>query len=146
MNPVVLIEQDFKTAMKAKDEVALSTLRLVRTALKNKQIEVMHELDESEVQAVLKTMIKQYQDAVSDFTNAGRQDLVERQQKEIDLILKYLPPAMSAEELESVVRTALKDLDTKEFGKAMGLAMKAVGGRADGNDVRLIVQRILANP
>ncbi len=146
MNPLEQIEADFKEAMKAKHEVALSTLRMVRTALKNKQIELMHELTEQEVMTVLKGMIKQYQDALSDFSSASRQDLVERQQQEIDLIAKYLPPAMPAEELERVVRDALSSLDSKEFGKAMGLAMKAVDGRADGADVRLIVQRILAEP
>lgn len=140
------IDADFKEAMKAKDEIALSVLRLIRTALKNKQIELMHELTEQEVWAVLKGMIKQYQDAISDFGSAGRQDLVERQQKEIDLIARYLPPAMSQAELEKVVRDALQGVESKDFGKAMGLAMKAVNGQADGNDVRLIVQRILAEP
>lgn len=140
------IDADFKEAMKAKDEIALSVLRLIRTALKNKQIELMHELTEQEVWAVLKGMIKQYQDAISDFGSAGRQDLVERQQKEIDLIARYLPPAMSQAELEKVVRDALQGVESRDFGKAMGLAMKAVNGQADGNDVRLIVQRILAEP
>ncbi len=141
---LIRIDQDLKEAMKAKDEMRLSTLRLMRTALKNKQIDAQHELSEAEVQAVLRTMIKQYQDAVADFMNAGRQDLVERQQKEIDLIAVYLPAAMSEAELEQVVKEALQTADVKEVGKAMGIAMKAVNGRADGNQVRVIVQRLLS--
>jgi len=138
------LEADFKDAMRSKDELVLSTLRMVRTALKNKQIEVLHELAEPEISAVLKTMIKQYQDALADFNAAGRQDLVERQQKEIDVIAKYLPPALPAEELEKIVTEAVKTSGTTEVGKAMGAAMKAVAGRADGNAVRVIVQKLLS--
>lgn len=138
------LDQAFKEAMKAKDEVTISTLRLARTALKNRQIEVQRVLTNEEVVAVLKTMIKQYQDAISDFTNAGRQDLVERQQKEIDILVAYLPPSLPPEEVERIVREALVAADVKEVGKAMGVAMKAVAGRADGNDVRRIVERLLA--
>jgi uncharacterized protein YqeY len=144
MSILIQIDQDFKEAMRSKDELALSALRLVRTALKNKQIDLGHELSEAEVNAVLKTMIKQYQDALVDFNAAGRQDLVERQQKEIDLIAKYLPPALSTEELEKIVKEALAAAPTTDVGKAMGMAMKAVNGRADGNQVRSIVQRLLS--
>jgi uncharacterized protein YqeY len=138
------VDQDFKEAMRSKDEIALSTLRLVRGALKNKQIEVQRELAEADVTGVLKTMIKQYQDALSDFRAAGRMDLAERQEKEIDLISRYLPASMPPEELERVVREALAGQEVKEFGKAMGLAVKAVAGRADGADVRKIVEKILS--
>lgn len=144
MTVIERVENDFKTAMKSKDELGLSVLRLVRTALKNKQIEVMHELKDEESQAVLRTMIKQYQDALSDFTKAGRSDLAERQQKEIDLINQYLPAAMPADELEAVVREAVKGMTKAEMGKAMGTAMKAVAGRADGNQVKAIVERLLS--
>jgi len=144
MTIIEQLDQHFKEAMKAKDELAISTLRLMRTALKNKQIEAQHPLNDEEVVSVLKVMMKQYQDALSDFLNASRQDLVERQQKEIDLIAAYLPARLPAEEVERLVREALIASGIKEIGKAMGVAMKAVGGRADGNDVRRIVERVLA--
>ena len=137
------IDRDFTEAMKAKQEVALSTLRMIRTALKNKQIELQHELSEAEAVGVLKTMLKQYQDALQDFMTASRQDLVDRQQKEIDLLSRYLPPSLSAEELERIVSEALKTSEIKEVGRAMGVAMKAVAGRADGTEVRKIVEKIL---
>lgn len=135
------IDADFKEAMKAKDELALSVLRLVRTALKNKQIDGGHELTEEEVLQVLRTMIKQYQDAISDFANAGRQDLVDRQQREIDLIARYLPPPMAHAELERIVLDAIKESGATEIGRAMGVVMKAVNGQADGKDVRAIVEK-----
>lgn len=138
------IEHDFKEAMKAKDEFRVSVMRMVRTALKNKQIDMMHELSDAEAQAVLKTMVKQYQDALSDFQNAGRQDLVEKQQKEIDLIAVYLPAKLPPEEVEKIVAEAVKGMGKSDMGKAMGIAMKAVDGRADGNEVRAIVQRLLS--
>jgi len=138
------IEQDFKEAMKARDEFRVSILRMVRTSLKNKQIDLMHELTDAEAMAVLKTMVKQYQDALNDFQNAGRMDLVEKQQKEIDAINIYLPAKMSSEELEKIVAGAVAGMSKADMGKAMGAAMKAVDGRADGNEVRAIVQRLLA--
>ncbi|QQR61147.1 GatB/YqeY domain-containing protein [Candidatus Uhrbacteria bacterium] len=138
------VETDFKTAMKSKDELALSVMRLVRSALKNKQIELGRDLKDEDTHAVLKTMIKQYQDALTDFQAAGRQDLLERQQKEIDLIAQYLPPSLPAEELEKIVSEAVKSSGATDMGKAMGAAMKAVAGRADGNEVRAIVQRQLS--
>ena len=144
MTTIERIEQDFKEAMKARDEFRVSVLRLVRTSLKNKQIEVMHELSDAEAQAVLKTMVKQYQDALNDFQNAGRMDLVEKQQKEIDAISIYLPAKMAPEELEKIVAAAVSGMGKGDMGKAMGVAMKAVDGRADGNEVRAIVQRLLA--
>ena len=138
------IDQDLKEAMKSKDEITLSVLRMVRTALKNKQIEIKKELQEADVTTVLKTMIKQYMDALGDFQNAGRTDLADRQQKEIDIISHYLPPAMPAEALEKIVREAIKGMTRTDIGRAMGVAMKAVNGRADGNDVRRIVERLLS--
>ena len=138
------VDQDLKEAMKSKDEITLSVLRMVRTALKNKQIEIKKELQEADVTTVLKTMIKQYMDALGDFQNAGRTDLADRQQKEIDIISHYLPPAMPAEALEKIVREAIKGMTRTDIGRAMGVAMKAVNGRADGNDVRRIVERLLS--
>ncbi len=137
------IDQEFKEAMKAKDEVRLSTLRLLRTALKNRQIETQAPLADADVQAVIKTTIKQYQDALSDFLNAGRTDLADRQQRELSILNEYLPPALPAEELEALVKNALQSSGVTDVGKAMGVAMKAVAGRADGNEVRKIVERLL---
>lgn len=138
------IEHDLKEAMKAKDEQRLSVLRMARTALKNKQIDIQKEMDDATTQAVIKTMIKQYQDAISDFQTAGRQDLIDKQQAEIDILSTYLPPALPLEEVEKRVSAAIAGMKAADMGKAMGMAMKAVDGGADGNTVRAIVQRLLS--
>lgn len=143
MTFVQTVDTDFKEAMKAKEEVRLSTLRMLRSALKNKQIDLQHELNDQEAMAVIKTMMKQYQDALNDFMNAGRTDLADRQQKELDILATYLPPALSREELEAIVKDAVQSSGVTDAGKAMGIAMKAVAGRADGTDVRAIVEALL---
>ena len=140
---IEVIDGHFKEAMKAKDEIRLSTLRMVRTALKNKQIDIQHVLDDQETTSVIQTMVKQYQDALNDFLNAGRTDLADRQQKELMILTSYLPAMLTSDALEKIVRDAVHLSGVTERGKAMGVAMKAVAGRADGNEVRGIVERLL---
>lgn len=138
------MEKDFVEAMKQKEEARLSTLRLARAALKNREIDAGHPLTDEEATAVVKIMIKQYQDALGDFARGGRDDLAEKQRQEIDVLMSYLPPELPAEELEKIVRAAVASSGATDFGKAMGAAMKAVNGQADGSRVREIVQKILA--
>jgi hypothetical protein len=140
------ISSDIKSAMKNRDELELSTLRLVSSSFKNKKIELGHELTDEECTAVIKSMKKQYSDALMDFEKAGRQDLIDKQKKELVIIERYLPQALPAEELERIVTeavTASGAVGASDFGKAMGFAVKAVEGRADGNSIRAIVQRLL---
>ncbi len=137
------IDTDFVNAMKQKEEVRLSTLRLARAALKNKQIDLGQTLTDAEATTVLASMIKQYKDALDDFSRAGREDLIDRQRQEIDILITYLPPEMSDEELEKIVKDVIEESRAKDFGKAMGAAMKSVAGRADGARVRKIVQQLL---
>lgn len=141
------IDADLKEAMKQKNELGLSALRLVRSALKNRQIDLGHAPSDEEAQAVLRTLVKQYQDALDDFTQAGRADLAERQTAELEIVKRYLPAALPAEELERIVRQAMAEVGAAapaDVGKVMGAAMKIVAGRADGNSVRAIAQRLLA--
>jgi uncharacterized protein YqeY len=147
MNLTERISHDLTQAMKSKSELELAVLRLVRTAIKNKEIDLMHALSDDEVQAVIRTMIKQGKDALADFTSAGRQDLTERQTGEISILERYLPAAMPLGELEEICRKAIADLGASspsDAGKAMGAVMKVVGGRADGSSVRAIVQGLLS--
>lgn len=139
------IDRDLKEAMKAKNETALSTLRLARSAFKNKQIEVGHELNEDEATTVLRTMLKQYKDALADFTAAGRTDLMEKQKAEIELLERYLPAAMTEPEIEAIVQKVIVETGAtvKDMGRVMGAVMKEVAGRADGNAVRAVVQKML---
>lgn len=141
------VNADLKEAMKSKNELELSVLRLMRTALKNKEIDAMRPLTEDECQAVVRTMVKQGKDALVDFTSAGRQDLIDRQTGEIVVLERYLPAAMSEEELEAVCKQVVSEsgaVSPSDLGKVMGQVMKVVGGRADGSAVRTIVQRLLS--
>lgn len=147
MSIVEQIDADLTSAMKERNELKLSTLRLVRSAIKNKQIDVGRPLTDEEAQAVLKTMKKQFSDALQDFENARREDLIERQKAELTLIEGYLPSSCSPDELERLVKEAVEATGATgpaDFGKAMGAAVKAVAGRAEGAEVRAVVQKLLA--
>lgn len=144
---VYQIDLDLKEAMRNKEEQRLSTLRMLRASLKNKQIELQHELGDDEVAAVIRTMVKQYRDAVNDFEKAGRNDLADRQQQEITILEAYLPAAMPEAEIETIAKKIIdaSQATAKDLGKVMGAVMKEVAGRADGNTVRAIVQRMLTS-
>ena len=146
MSLIERIDADVKEAMKAKHEQELSTLRLVRSALKNKQIDLGHVPTDDETSAVLKTLQKQYQDALADFEKAGRSDLAERQRSELDIVKRYLPEALPEAEVEKIVKEAIATIgatSAADVGKVMGAAMKAANGRADGNTVRAMAQKLL---
>lgn len=141
------IDADLKEAMKAKREQELSTLRLVRSALKNTQIDLGHAPTDDEALAVLKTLQKQYQDALTDFEKAGRVDLAERQREEIAVVKRYLPEAMSDADVRKIVEQAIASVGASspgDVGKVMGAAMKLAEGRADGNTVRAAAQELLS--
>lgn len=141
------ITDDMKEAMKAKNDATLSTLRLLRSAMKNKQIDVQHELSDVEIQEVIKIQVKQLKDAINDFKAGGRMDLAEGNQKELEVLNKYLPAELSDEELQTIVKEAVIQSGAtakSDMGKAMGFVMKAVAGRADGTRVKKLVESLLS--
>jgi uncharacterized protein YqeY len=139
------IENDLKEAMKAKAEARLSTLRMVRAALKNKQIDLGHPLTNEEAVAVMRTMIKQYRDALTDFTAAGRTDLADKQLAEIELIEAYLPAQLGEAQIEEAAKTVIAEMNAtaSDMGKVMGATMKKLAGQADGTAVKAVVERLL---
>ncbi len=146
MTIIERIDSDLKEGMKAKNESVVSSLRMVRSAFKNKQIDLGHPLTDEEATLVLRTIVKQYRDALSDFTSAGRTDLMEKQKAEIELLERYLPADISEADIEAIIKKAITDTGATsgEFAKVMGIVMKEVAGRADGNMVRTLVQRLLS--
>ncbi|MFZ2803966.1 MAG: GatB/YqeY domain-containing protein [Patescibacteria group bacterium] len=140
------IDADLKAAMKEKNEAVVSTLRMAKSSLKNKQIDLGKELSDDETGNVVRTLVKQYKDALADFTSAGRTDLAEKQKTEIELLERYLPAGITDAEIEVIAKKVIADTGAtqKDFGKAMGLVMKEVAGRADGNSVRTVVQKLLS--
>lgn len=129
-------------AMKSKDQDRLSILRLLRSNIKNKEIDVGHSLADEEIQAVLRTMVKQGKDALGDFESAGREDLAEHQRMELNYLQEWLPAELSDEDLEVLCRQAVEQAGSA-FGPAMGACMKAVSGRADSVRVKDVLMRLL---
>jgi uncharacterized protein len=141
------IKDELITAMKAKDEFKTSILRMLRSALKNKEIDSGHELTDDEILAVIKTMVKQGKDAIVDFKAGNREDLISKQEKEIQFLEQFLPEQLPDEAIQKFAEETIQELgDTSpaDMGKVMGLVMKKTDGLADGNRVREIVQKLLA--
>ncbi len=140
------ITSDMKDAMKAKANATLSTLRLLRSAIKNKEIDLQHELSDEDVLVVLKSQVKQLKDSIESYADAGRDEMVKDAQVEVELLSAYLPAEMGDEALELIVRTVIEQTGASskaDMGKVMGAAMKAADGGADGNRVKEIVMRLL---
>jgi uncharacterized protein len=151
MSLVEQIQKDITAAMKARAEQRLSTLRMVKTALKNREIEKMAPLDDKESQAVLTTLIKQRKESVEQFTKGGRQEMADKEAAEIKLIETYLPKAAGEEEIVAGVRAAIAEMTPPPAMKDMGTVMKAAmarfaatGMRVDGKVVSEAVKKELA--
>ena len=150
MNLSEQIQKDMVEAMRARDERRLSTLRLVKTALKNREIEKRGPLDDRESQQVLQTLIKQRKDSIEQFTKGGRPELAEKEQAEIGLIEAYLPKAAGEEEIAATVRATIAEMGSptiKDMGTVMKNAMgkfAAAGQRVDGKLVSDTVKRELS--
>jgi uncharacterized protein len=144
------IQKDITEAMKARDELRLSTLRMVKTALKNKQVEKMAPLDDKEALQVLSTLIKQRKDSIEQFTKGGRQEMADKEAAEIKLIEAYMPKAAGEEEIAAGIKAVIAEMGSpslKEMGSVMKNAMarfQAAGMRVDGKTVSEIVRRELS--
>ena len=147
------IQTDIVTAIKARDEHKLTTLRMVKSALKNKEIDKREKLTDAEESQILTTLIKQRKESVESFTKGNRPELAEKERVEIGIIEAYLPQAAGEDEIRSVVQAAIAQIaegGAKPGPKEMGSVMKAVqqriqaGGRADGKLVSELVKAELA--
>src|SRR6266704_2483865 len=144
------IQKDITAAMKARDEQRLSTLRMVKTALKNREIEKMAPLDDKEAQQVLSTLIKQRKDSIEHFTKGGRQEMADKEAAEITVIESYMPKAAGEEEIVAGVKATIAEMGTptmKDMGTVMKNAMArfaAAGMRVDGKVVSEAVKKELA--
>jgi len=144
------IQKDITTAMKARDEARLSTLRMVKTALKNREIEKMAPLDDKEAQQVLGTLIKQRKDSIEQFTKGGRQEMADKEAAEITLIETYMPKAASEADIVASVKAVIVEMGSpgmKDMGTVMKNAMAKFatrGMRVDGKVVSEAVKKELA--
>ena len=142
------IVSDLTTAMKAQDAQRLSTLRMVKAAMMNRKIEKGSELDDEEVQKLLRSLVKQRRDSIEQYEKAGRQELAEKEQAEIAVIETYLPPAASAAEIDAAVAAAIAETGAssmKDMGKVMKVVQAALADKnADGKVVADTVKSKLA--
>lgn len=147
------IQKDMIEAMRARQEQRLSTLRMVKAGLKNKEIEKRAALDDKEALAILSTLIKQRKESIEQFTRGGRQELADKEAAEIVMIESYMPKAVGEEEIAATVRAAIAEMGApsmsmKDMGSVMKNAMAkfaARGARVDGKQVSEAVKRELAS-
>lgn len=142
------IASDITAAMKAKDALRLSALRMLKAAITNKgMVEKGRDLEDAEVLQVVASLVKQRRDSIDQFAKAGRTDLVDKETAEIAILEHYLPPALSAEEIEAAVAAAIAETgasSAKDMGKVMKAVMpKLAGKNADGKAVNDAVRRTL---
>jgi uncharacterized protein YqeY len=142
------IAHDIPEAMKAKDQVRLSALRMLKAAIMNGEVAKGRALEEPEAQQVLASLIKQRRDSIEQFGNAGRQDLVDKEKAEIAVLEKYAPPAASVAELEQAITAAIAETGAttaKDMGRVMKAVMSALAGKsADGKMINELVRKKLA--
>ena len=137
------IDKDYIQAYKAKDQVKLGTLRLLKTAAKNRQVELMRPLEDDDYMSVLLREVKQRQDSIEQYTAAGRTDLAEKEAAEAAVLQAYLPAQLSAEELAEVVERVVAPLlegGMKNMGRAISAIMAEYKGRVDGKAVSAAVK------
>ena len=140
------LDQAFKEAIKGQQQTVLSTLRMLKSAVRHKEVEVKHSLSETELLAVINSQAKQRRDAITEFTKAGRQDLANQEEEELSVLLSFLPAQLKPEEVEAqVVRiiTQVGASSPQDLGRVMKTAMAELAGKTDGKVVQEIVRRRL---
>ena len=141
------INAEIAAAMKAKDQVRLSSLRMLKAASMNKGVEKKADLDDAEVRQVVASLVKQRRDSIEQFAKAGRTDLVDKETGEMKILEEYLPPAASADDIAAAVAAAIAETgatSARDMGKVMKAVMPKLAGKsADGRAVNEAVRRSL---
>jgi len=141
------LTEEMKGAMKARNDLRLSAIRQVRSAVKNREIELKHELDDPGICEVIASLVKQRRDSIRLFQEGGRIDLVEKEEKELAVLCEFLPPQLSGAELAGLVAKVIEECGaqgSKDMGKVMKALAPHVAGRADGKAVAEVVREKLA--
>ena len=141
------ITDDMKTAMRAKDSERLGTIRLLQSAMKQKEVDERIELDDTAIVAIIDKMIKQRKDSIAAFEQAARQDLVDKEKAELAVLSAYLPERLSAQELSDAVQAIVNELGASgpgDMGKVMGAVKTRLAGKADMGAVSAAVKAALA--
>ncbi|OGP51362.1 MAG: hypothetical protein A2Y79_04100 [Deltaproteobacteria bacterium RBG_13_43_22] len=142
------IDEGFKIALKTQDKTRLSALRMLRSGLKNKEVERRGKLEDAEILSVIKGLIRQGKEAVEQFEKGGRPDLSEKEKAEIEIFSAFLPTQATPEELEESINQIILDLKAsgiKDMGKVMKAAVARLAGRAEGQAIQAIVKQRLSS-
>lgn len=140
------LQNDLKDAMRAKDNQRKNTIRMALAAIKNTEIDKGHELEDSEVQAILQKEVKSRREAMEDAKQAQRPDIIADNAAEIEILEAYLPKQLTPGEIEAMAREAIREVGAtspREIGQVMKVLMPRVRGKADGQEVNQIVRRLL---
>lgn len=142
------LDQAFKEAIKNQQPVATSTLRLLKSAIRYREVDVRRPLTEAELQATINTQVKQRREAIAEYTKAGRPELAKQEEEELSVLLSFLPPQLSPEEMAAEVAAAIAEMGAtgpNDLGKVMKNAMARLAGRADGKVIREIARQRLGS-
>jgi len=147
MNLKTRLQEDMKDAMRAKDQAALSTIRLANAAIKQFEVDERAEADDAKIIAILSKMIKQRKDSAKIYSDAGRSDLADKENAETAILQRYLPQMLSAEEIQAAVAEAVAETGAAgnaDMGKVMGLLKSRLAGKADMGEVNRAVKAALS--
>jgi uncharacterized protein YqeY len=141
------LDTELKEALKSKDEMKVSVIRMLKASLKNKSIEKMGTLTDDDILSVLSSMAKQRRESIEQFTAAGRTDLAEKEKKELEIVQSYLPRQLSLQEIEDIIISAIKECNASspaDIGKVMKIVIPKTKGMADGKIVSEKVKELLS--
>jgi len=142
------LSNDFKEALKSGDRSRVSILRMVKAAIKNREIEKRSALNDEEIQGILRSYVKRAHESIEQFSSAGRTELAEKEKAELAILHEYLPQQISEEEIRRIIRDAAAEVGAagpKDMGKVMKVVMAKTKGQADGKLVNALVKELLEN-
>jgi len=138
--------EEMKQAMKSNDKLRLSTIRMIRSALKNKEIELRKKLEDEDIVKVVQVMVRKGEESVEQFQAGGRMDLVEKEKREIEILKSFLPQPLSQEEILKIIDLSIQETQAsspKDIGKVMKSVIPKIGGKADGKLINQLVKERL---
>ena len=141
------IVQELKVAMKAKEELRVSCLRMLKTAMKNKQVERGEKLKDEDIEGIISSLVRKGQEASEEYKKGGREDLAAKEEEEIKILYDYLPEQLSSVDIENILKEIISELSVsspKDLGKVMKVAMARMAGKAQGKEVNEIARKLLS--
>lgn len=138
------IQKDFVSALKQKQELEISVLRMLNSAIKNAEVAVRRKnLTDSDIIKIIKQQIKQRKDSITQFKQGNRHDLIEKERKELKILQNYMPEQMSEAQIREIIKKIISENNLSGFGPAMGKVMAEIKDQADGNLVKKILEQEL---